>query len=71
MRLLDLELTAEQKMIVKAASEVAEDFDPEYWRNKDKNHEFPVDFWKALVDAGFVGMVVPEKYGGGHCSFDL
>jgi acyl-CoA dehydrogenase len=62
---LDLELTAEQKMVVKAASEVAKDFDPEYWRNKDKNHEFPEDFWKALVDAGFVGIVIPEKYGGG------
>jgi len=52
-------------MVVKAASEVAKDFDPEYWRNKDKNHEFPDDFWKALVDAGFVGIVIPEKYGGG------
>jgi acyl-CoA dehydrogenase len=62
---LDLELTAEQKMVVKAASEVAKDFDPEYWRNKDKNHEFPEDFWKALVDAGFVGILIPEKYGGG------
>jgi len=62
---LDLELSAEQKMVVKAASEVAKDFDPEYWRNKDKNHEFPEDFWKALVEAGFVGLVLPEKYGGG------
>jgi acyl-CoA dehydrogenase len=64
-KLLDLELTAEQKMVVKTASEVAKDFDPEYWRNKDKNHEFPDDFWKAMVDAGFVGIAVPEKYGGG------
>jgi acyl-CoA dehydrogenase len=62
---LDLDLSAEQKMIVESASEVAKDFDPEYWRNKDKNHEFPEDFWKALVDAGFVGIVIPEKYGGG------
>jgi acyl-CoA dehydrogenase len=64
-KLLDFELTAEQKMIVNAASEVAKDFDPEYWRKKDKNHEFPDDFWKALVDAGFVSIVIPEKYGGG------
>jgi acyl-CoA dehydrogenase len=62
---LSFELTPEQKMIVAAACDIAKDFDPEYWRNKDRNHEFPVDFWKALVDAGFVGMVVPEKYGGG------
>ena len=52
-------------MIVGSACDVAKDFDPEYWRNKDKNHEFPDDFWKALVEAGFVGIVVPEKYGGG------
>jgi len=62
---LSFELTPEQKMIVSAASDVARDFDAEYWRNKDKNHEFPGDFWKALVEAGFVGIVVPEKYGGG------
>ncbi len=62
---LSFELTPEQKMIVRAACDVAKDFDPEYWRNKDKNHEFPDDFWKALVEAGFVGIVVPEKYGGG------
>lgn len=52
-------------MIVQAASEIAQDFSPKYWREKEKNHEFPIDFWKALVGAGFVGMVIPEKYGGG------
>jgi acyl-CoA dehydrogenase len=62
---LSFELTPEQKMIVSAACDVAKDFDPEYWRNKDKNHEFPEDFWKTLVEAGFVGIIVPEKYGGG------
>jgi acyl-CoA dehydrogenase len=62
---LDFELTDEQKMIVQAASEVAKDFGPEYWRERDKNHVFPEDFWKALVDAGFVAAVIPEKYGGG------
>jgi acyl-CoA dehydrogenase len=62
---LDFEFTAEQKMIVQAASELAKDFGPEYWREKDKNHQFPEDFWRALVDAGFVGAVIPEKYGGG------
>jgi acyl-CoA dehydrogenase len=61
---LDFELTAEQKMIVNTASEIARDFGPEYWREKEKKHEFPEDFWKSLVDAGFVGMVVPENYGG-------
>jgi acyl-CoA dehydrogenase len=61
---LDFELTAEQKMIVEAASDIAKDFGPEYWREKDKKHEFPEDFWKTLVEAGFPGIVIPEKYGG-------
>jgi len=61
---LDFELTAEQKMIVAAASDIARDFGPEYWREKDKKHEFPEDFWKTLVEAGFPGIIIPEKYGG-------
>ena len=62
---MDFELTAEQKMIVEAASDIAQDFDPEYWRQKDKEHEFPEDFWKTLVEADFPGIFIPEKYGGG------
>ncbi|MEM2148137.1 MAG: acyl-CoA dehydrogenase family protein [Candidatus Bathyarchaeia archaeon] len=62
---MDFELTAEQKMIVETAAEIARDFGPEYWREKDKKHEFPEDFWKSLVDAGFPGILIPEGYGGG------
>ncbi len=59
-------------MIVQAASEIAQDFGPDYWREKDKNHMFPENFWKTLVDAGFVGIVIPEKYGGGGMGmFDM
>jgi len=62
---LDFEMKTEQKMIVETASEIAKDFGPEYWRERDKKHEFPEDFWKALVEAGFPGIVIPEIYGGG------
>ena len=65
MEILDFQLNVEQKMIVQAASEIAQDFGPEYWREKDREHAFPEDFWKALVGAGFVGMIIPEAYGGG------
>ena len=58
-------MNVEQKMIIQAASEIAQDFDPEYWREKDKNHAFPEEFWKALVKAGFTGIIIPEVYGGG------
>jgi len=52
-------------MVVDTAKDIAKDFGPEYWREKDKKHEFPEDFWRSLIEAGFTGIVVPEKYGGG------
>lgn len=52
-------------MVVDAAKDIAKDFGPEYWREKDKKHEFPDDFWRSLIEAEFTGIVVPEKYGGG------
>jgi acyl-CoA dehydrogenase len=63
---MDFELNAEQQMIIQAASEIARDFQPDYWREKDKKHEFPESFWKALTDAGFTGIMIPETYGGGQ-----
>ena len=31
---------------------------------RDKNHEYPADLVKQLGEMGFMGMFVPEKYGG-------
>ena len=63
---MDFNLSTEQEMIVQAASEIARDFQPDFWREKDKKHEFPERFWKALVGAGFTGIMIPEAYGGGQ-----
>jgi acyl-CoA dehydrogenase len=69
---MNFELTAEQKMIVDTAREIAKDYNPEYWREKDKKHEFPEDFWKSLIQAGFTGIVIPENYdGGGMGMFEM
>ncbi len=58
------ELTEEQKMIASSARDVAKDFPPEYWREKDERGEFAEEFYKALADAGFLGLLLPEEYGG-------
>lgn len=63
---MDFELTSEQKMIIDVAAEIAKKFGPEYWREKDRKHEFGEEFWRALVDAGIVGLMFPEEYGGGN-----
>ncbi|MBE8540314.1 acyl-CoA dehydrogenase family protein [Geoglobus acetivorans] len=61
---MDFKFTDEQKMIADAARDIARDFPPEYWREKDEKGEFAEEFWKAISKAGFLGIVIPEEYGG-------
>lgn len=44
---------------------VCSKFDDAYWRNCDANHEFPWAFYDALAAGGWVGLAIPEEYGGG------
>ena len=61
---MDFELTEEQRMIANSAKEIAKEFGPEYWREKEEKAEFASEFWKVISDAGFTGIVIPEEYGG-------
>jgi acyl-CoA dehydrogenase len=58
------ETDAEHSMISRTATEIAEEFGPEYWRKKEEDGEFAADFWDELGEAGFHGLLVPEEYGG-------
>lgn len=40
-------------------------FPDEYWMEHDESKEFPWDFYNAVADAGWLGLTVPEEYGGG------
>ena len=48
-----------------AVRRICADFPDEYWRRCDADHEFPWDFYRAVADAGYVGIAIPEDYGGG------
>jgi len=61
---MDFEFTDEQLAIRDAINKVCEKFDDAYWLDKDNKHEFPHDFARAMADAGWLGVVMPEKYGG-------
>jgi acyl-CoA dehydrogenase len=41
----------------------------DYWRQKDAEHAFPAELWRALGDNGWLGVTIPEKYGGQGMSF--
>ncbi|MAF49212.1 MAG: acyl-CoA dehydrogenase [Rhodospirillaceae bacterium] len=39
-------------------------FPPEYWRELDDARAYPTEFVKSMTDAGFLGALIPEEYGG-------
>lgn len=44
---------------------VCADFDDDYWRRCDADHEFPWAFYDALAAGGWIGICIPEEFGGG------
>ncbi len=43
---------------------LCERFPGEYWRALDRERAYPTDFVKALTEAGYLGALIPEEYGG-------
>jgi acyl-CoA dehydrogenase len=39
-------------------------FPDQYWLEKEEKHEYPFDFYDSFARAGFVGIAIPEAYGG-------
>jgi acyl-CoA dehydrogenase len=61
---MDFELTNEQQLIRESVGKLCRDYPDEYWAEKDKQHEFPWDFYDAMAEAGWLGIAIPEAYGG-------
>jgi alkylation response protein AidB-like acyl-CoA dehydrogenase len=66
---MDFDLTDEQKDIIKAAKEFAEGEFPDLGEECDRKEEFPRQLWKKACDLGFVGVFIPESYGGAGLGF--
>ncbi|WP_157219240.1 acyl-CoA dehydrogenase family protein [Flavisphingomonas formosensis] len=43
---------------------ICDAFDDEFWRRKEKEESFPFEFHRAMADAGFLGITMPEEFGG-------
>jgi acyl-CoA dehydrogenase len=61
---MNFELTEDQQLIRKSVAELASKFDDQYWMEKDLGHEFPQEFYDAIASGGWLGMTIPEEYGG-------
>ena len=61
---MDFETTAEQQLIRDTVRKVCADFPDEYWAKCDSEHRFPWDFYNAMAAGGWLGIAIPEAYGG-------
>nr|WP_321328226.1 acyl-CoA dehydrogenase family protein [Alcaligenes faecalis] len=61
---MNIELSEDQRALVQAIESVCQQFDDEYWLARDQDGVYPHDFHKALADGGWLGIAMPEQYGG-------
>ncbi len=50
--------------IREAVRRLCANYPGDYWRELDRNREYPEAFVKALTDAGYLAVLIPEEYGG-------
>lgn len=61
---MDFELSEEQKLLVQTVRDFAEtELAPQVEKN-DAESRYPVEAMKQAAELGFMGMMVPEEYGG-------
>lgn len=62
---MDFELTQDQRDITRAVAELAGSFGDAYWAEHDREQRFPWEFYDAFAQRGWLGIAIPEAYGGG------
>ena len=56
--------TLDHQEIRDSVTRLCQDFPGEYWRKCDREQAYPTEFVEALTQAGYLGALIPEKYGG-------
>ena len=59
-----LATTPERQEIRNAVGALCDNFDDAYWAEKDRTHQFPFEFAKAVADGGWLGIAMPTEFGG-------
>jgi acyl-CoA dehydrogenase len=59
-----MDVDMEYEAIQDAVTRLCEQFPGEYWRELDRERGYPTRFVRALSEAGFLSVLVPEEYGG-------
>ena len=61
---MDFTLSSDQQAIREAITDICAQFDDQYWLDRDRTGEFPSELHSALSQNGWLGICIPEQYGG-------
>ena len=51
---------------IEAAKKISSKFDDNYWLDLDLKSEFPSEFYNEVAKSGWLGICMPEEYGGAN-----
>lgn len=60
----DFSETEEHRLIRESVIKLCGNYPDEYWEKQDREHEFPWQFFDDMAAAGWIGIAMPEQYGG-------
>jgi acyl-CoA dehydrogenase len=61
---MNFSFSPDQLAIRDAVAKLCERFDAKYWLERDRKGGFPEDFHQAVAQAGWLGVAMPQAYGG-------
>jgi acyl-CoA dehydrogenase len=61
---MDFSISDDHRAIREGVNGVVSRFDDEYWLARDEDGAFPREFHRAMADAGWLGITMPQEYGG-------
>lgn len=61
---MDFTEDEEQRLIRESVKKLCSEFSDDYWEQHDRDCVFPDDFFDKMAAAGWIGIAMPEKYGG-------
>ena len=61
---MNFEFSEQQEAIREAITKICSQFGDDYWLARDQDGYFPDEFVKAITEGGWLGIAMPEAYGG-------
>ena len=63
---MEIRFSEEQEAIRDGVKKICDQYGDDYWSACDTEKKFPFEFHKAMADAGWLGITMPEAYGGAN-----